>query len=222
MGEERQWLKDLLREHGLTQEELAKRIGVSRELVTNWISGRRRPSLKHLRRIAEVLGISEKVLFIKEGIFSKDFFEVSPEVVLVPLLSGNIPCGTPKERFDDYIEGFQPVFREMLEMAVGKAYEHGLRVYFLRAEGDSMVEAGIAPGSLVLFSPDLEVQSGDLALVEVDEEGLTIKQVFFRGDTVVLVPKNSRYAPRILEAKDVAIKGKALFAFNYLNHLRKS
>ncbi|WP_427366638.1 LexA family protein [Candidatus Caldatribacterium saccharofermentans] len=41
--------------------------------------------------------------------------------------------------------------------------------YFLRAEGNSMVEAGITLGSFVLFSPNLEVQSGDIAVVEVGE-----------------------------------------------------
>ncbi|WP_427365527.1 LexA family protein [Candidatus Caldatribacterium saccharofermentans] len=73
----------------------------------------------------------------------------------------------------------------------------------------------------MLFSPDLEVQSGDIAVVEVDEEGLTVKQVFLRGNLVVLQPRNSRYEPRILEREEVSIRGKVLLVLNYLNHLRR-
>ncbi|MBC7218224.1 MAG: helix-turn-helix domain-containing protein [Candidatus Caldatribacterium sp.] len=215
-----EWLRELLRKNKMSQAELARRIGVSRALVSSWISGTRNITPANLKAIAKVFGLSEGEVFRLAGVL-EEAFEVSPEVVFVPVLSPEIPCGTPREAFDEYIVGVHPILREMLEMSVGRAYYHGLKIYFLRAEGDSMMEAGITPGSFVLFSPDLEVQSGDIAVVEVDAEGLTIKQVFFRGDTVVLEPKNSRYEPRILGAGEVQIKGKVLLVLNYFNHLRR-
>jgi repressor LexA len=214
-----EWLKRLLREHGMTQKELAARLGVSSSLVSSWLSGTKAIAPRHLREIARLFSLSEQEVFSLAGLLSEA--EVSPEVVMVPVLSESIPCGTPKEAFDEYVVGLHPMLREMLELGVGKAYRYGLKLYFLRAEGDSMVEAGITPGSFVLFSPDLEVQSGDIAVVEVDEEGLTVKQVFLRGNLVVLQPRNSRYEPRILEREEVSIKGKVLLVLNYLNHLRR-
>lgn len=216
MGAE--WLRELLKKHRMSQAELARRIGVSEGLVSLWLSSARKISTAHLKAIARVFGLSEGEVFRLAGVL-EEAFEVSPEVVFVPVLSPEIPCGTPREAFDEYIVGVHPIFREMLEMAIGRAYYHGLKIYFLRAEGDSMIEAGITPGSFVLFSPDLEVRSGNIAVVEVDAEGLTIKQVLFRGDTVILQPKNSRYEPRILEAKEVQIKGKVILALSYFNHL---
>ena len=213
-----EWLKRLLREHGMTQKELAERLGVSPALVSSWFSGVRAIAPKHLREIARLFSFPEQEVFSLAGLLEA---EVSPEVVMVPVLSESIPCGTPRERFDEYVVGLHPVLKEMLELGIGKAYRYGLKLYFLRAEGDSMVEAGITPGSFVLFSPDLEVQSGDIAVVEVDEEGLTVKQVFLRGNLVVLQPRNSRYEPRILEREEVSIKGKVLLVLNYLNHLRR-
>ncbi|MGC8778972.1 MAG: LexA family protein, partial [Candidatus Caldatribacteriaceae bacterium] len=210
-----EWLKRLLSEHHMTQGELAEKLGVSKAIVSSWLSGVRRIPVKRLKEIARLFSLSEREVFNLSGVLT-EAFEVSPEVVLVPILSSAIPCGTPREAFDEYIEGLLPVFKEMLEMAVGKSYEHGLKIYFIRAEGDSMLEAGIIPGSFVLFSPDIAVQPGDIAILEVDEEGLTIKQVFFRDNTVVLTPRNSQYAPRILDAREVSIKGKVLFALNYL------
>jgi len=214
-----EWLKRLLRKHGMTQKELAEKLGVSPALVSSWFSGAKAITLRHLREIARLFSLSEREVFSLAGVLSET--EVSQEVVMVPVLSESIPCGTPRERFDEYVVGLHPILREMLEMRVGRAYQYGLKLYFLRAEGDSMVEAGITPGSFLLFSPDLEVQSGDIAVVEVDEEGLTVKQVFLRGNLVVLQPRNSRYEPRILEREEVSIKGKVLLVLNYLNHLRR-
>jgi repressor LexA len=214
-----EWLRRLLKEKNITQKELAEKLGVSSSLVSSWFSGAKAITPRHLKEIARLFSLSEQEVFSLAGLLSEA--EVSPEVVMVPVLSGDIPCGTPRERFDEYVVGLHPMLREMLELGVGKAYRYGLKLYFLRAEGDSMVEAGITPGSFVLFSPDLEVQSGDIAVVEVDEEGLTVKQVFLRGNLVVLQPRNSRYEPRILEREEVSIKGKVLLVLNYLNHLRR-
>lgn len=214
------WLRELLRERGMSQEELARRLGVSPSTVSMWLSGERQIPLRRLREIARVFGKSEQEVLAASGYLGGEAFELSGNVVFVPLLSGEIPCGTPKEEFDEYVVGVHPILREMLEMAAGKAYLHGLKLYFIRAKGDSMIEAGITPGSFVLFSPDIEVQSGDIALLEVDEEGLTIKQVFLRGDIVILEPKNSQYEPRILLRDEVSIKGKVLLAVNYFSHLK--
>ena len=53
------WTKEdiraLLNEHGLTQSELARRVGVTRYAVCNWLSGNRNPSTlakRELNRIA--------------------------------------------------------------------------------------------------------------------------------------------------------------------------
>ncbi|MGQ9474387.1 MAG: LexA family protein [Candidatus Caldatribacteriaceae bacterium] len=215
-----EWLRKLLRERKMTQRELAEKLRVSAALVSSWFAGKRKITVEHLREMAKLFRISEGEIFYLSGIL-QETFEVSPEVVFVPVLSAEIPCGTPRENFEDYIVGVHPILREMLEMGVGKSYEYGLKIYFLRTEGDSMIEAGITPGSFVLFSPDIEVRSGDIAVVEVDAEGLTVKQIFFRGETVVLQPRNSHYEPRILDAQEVYVKGKVLFALNYFNHLKK-
>ncbi|MGQ9623633.1 MAG: LexA family protein [Candidatus Caldatribacteriaceae bacterium] len=215
-----EWLKNKIKEKGLTQEEFAKALGVSPSLVSSWVKGTRRIRIDDARRVAKLLGVSEKEIFLLAGILGKEAFEIEEEVVFIPLLSGKIPCGTPKENLDSYIEGYQPFPREMLEMSVGRSYLHGLKLYFVRAQGDSMIEVGIVPGSFIIFSPDLEVQSGDIALLYLDCSGLTVKQVFFQEKVVVLVSKNPRYEPVIVDPKEVSVVGKVLLWINYANHLR--
>lgn len=48
-------LKDLLDEYGMTQRELAIRIGVSKQTISAYINGERKPSIENLANIAYVL-----------------------------------------------------------------------------------------------------------------------------------------------------------------------
>ena len=51
-------IADLREKHGMTQESLALKLAVSRELVSKWELGQRRPDFATIRRIAEVFGVS--------------------------------------------------------------------------------------------------------------------------------------------------------------------
>lgn len=48
---------------GVTQAELARRLGVTQPAVNRWESGRRRASVATLQRIAEALGLNLTVIF---------------------------------------------------------------------------------------------------------------------------------------------------------------
>lgn len=56
--EEIEKLISLRRENGLTQEALAEKVGVSRQMVSNWECGRAVPSTGNLKRLSELYGIS--------------------------------------------------------------------------------------------------------------------------------------------------------------------
>ncbi|WP_048859943.1 helix-turn-helix domain-containing protein [Acidisphaera rubrifaciens] len=51
-------VRDLRHARGMTQSELADAIGVSRSAVAQWESGRAGQATPHLRRVADVLGVS--------------------------------------------------------------------------------------------------------------------------------------------------------------------
>ena len=56
---------------GMTQTELAKRIGVERATVSNWINGNRTPTLGHLRKAAEVLGMTVTEILGDEVLYAE-------------------------------------------------------------------------------------------------------------------------------------------------------
>jgi SOS regulatory protein LexA len=66
--------------------------------------------------------------------------------------------------------------------------------FLLKVSGDSMSEAGILPGDMVLVDKSQSPKSGDIVIAEVDGEW-TMKYLKKRGDSVTLVPANSKYQP---------------------------
>lgn len=66
--------------------------------------------------------------------------------------------------------------------------------FLLRVSGDSMIEAGIMPGDMVIVNKGQTPKSGDIVIAEVDGEW-TMKYLRKRGDVVSLIPANAKYKP---------------------------
>lgn len=77
--------------------------------------------------------------------------------------------------------------------------------FLLKVSGDSMIDAGIHPGDLVIIERGLTPKSGDIVLAEVDQEW-TLKYYRKRGTTIALVPANRRY-PVITPKGELRISG---------------
>lgn len=77
--------------------------------------------------------------------------------------------------------------------------------FLLKVSGDSMSEAGILPGDMVLVDKGQVPKSGDIVIAEVDGEW-TMKYLRKRGESVVLIPANPRYKP-IKPKKELKIAG---------------
>lgn len=116
----------------------------------------------------------------------------------VPVL-GSIPCG-PLEEETECIEGYYNLPTSFIG--------HGEH-YLLRASGDSMVNAGIDDGDLVLIRKQNEAEDGDI-VVALAENLSTLKRLY-RDDErkcVVLHPEND-YMDDII-VKDCYIQGVAV------------
>src|SRR3989344_8500066 len=64
--------------------------------------------------------------------------------------------------------------------------------YLLKVKGDSMIEAGIMPGDMVLVERGNDAREGDIVIAEVDHEW-TMKYFTKKGARVVLMPANKKY-----------------------------
>ena len=77
--------------------------------------------------------------------------------------------------------------------------------YLLKVDGDSMVDAGIQPGDLVLIQRDISPSTGDIVVAQVDGEW-TLKYFEKKGKRAVLRSANQKY-PTITPKQELIVAG---------------
>ena len=80
--------------------------------------------------------------------------------------------------------------------------------YALEIEGDSMIEAGIADGDTVIVKKTSNVDSGQIAVVLIDDQEATLKRIRKKGNTIALEAANHKYGTKIYAANRIKIQGK--------------
>jgi DNA polymerase V len=116
----------------------------------------------------------------------------------LPLASSAISAGFPSPA-DDHIEQALDLNEHLVK--------HPAATFFVRADGDSMLGAGIHPGDLLIVDRALEAREGSVIIAVVDGE-FTVKRFEKRGGTIFLSPENAAYAPiEIKEGMDFEVWG---------------
>jgi len=123
----------------------------------------------------------------------------------IPLV-GSAPCGVPLLALEN-VEALIPVSQ--------KIARPGGTYFLLRATGNSMNEAGISDGDLVIVRQQPVANTGDRVVALIDEE-VTIKEFRHGNDVVALVPRSSdkHHKPIILN-RDFMIQGIVIAAMPY-------
>ncbi|MEQ1795020.1 MAG: translesion error-prone DNA polymerase V autoproteolytic subunit [Nitrospira sp.] len=103
----------------------------------------------------------------------------------LPVFLGRLPAGFPSPA-DDYIEGKLDLNRHLIK--------HPAATFFVRVTGDSMLEAGIHSGDILIVDRSLEAIDGNVIVASLDGE-LTVKRLFKQDQTLRLLPANKDYQP---------------------------
>lgn len=80
--------------------------------------------------------------------------------------------------------------------------------FALEVRGDSMVEAGILDGDLVVIRRQDMANTGDIIVALIDDEEATLKRFRRRGSSIALEAANQAYETRVLGPDRVKIQGK--------------
>jgi repressor LexA len=113
-------------------------------------------------------------------------------------LLGRIAAGTP-------IEAIQ---HERDRVAVPEALLGQGEHFILEVQGDSMIEAGILDGDLVVIRKGDQANNGEIVVALVMGEEATLKRLRKRGASIALEPANRNYETRILGPDQVQVQGK--------------
>ena len=117
----------------------------------------------------------------------------------IPLI-GKVTAGTPilaMENIEDYLI--------MPQDLVGQEKD----IFALRVQGDSMVEAGILDGDIIVVRSQEQAENGDIVVARMDDEA-TVKRVFYEDGHVRLQPENKTMRPIIVESAEICGKLVAL------------
>ena len=151
------YISDYRREHGFspTVQEIADGLGITKSTVHF--------HLKNMEKAGRIISQGGR-----RGYRTKPPIIEVPEGDLVPIV-GRIACGTPilaQENIEEYVRLPERIF--------GRG-----EFYLLRAKGESMIEAGIGDGDLVLIRQQSTAEPGQIivALVNDDEEA-TLKRFY--------------------------------------------
>ena len=112
-------------------------------------------------------------------------------VMQLPLFIELVPCGFPSPA-QDYIE--QRI--DLNDLLV----QRPSATYFVRVSGDSMIEAGISDGDMLVVDSSMTAEHGHIVIAAVHGE-FTVKRLQLRP-TVQLIPMNPAYQPIIIRSED--------------------
>ena len=199
-------------EAGFTQEQVARRARTPRAYISQIESGVRSPS----ERMAEdilIKGIgltypqAQRIInqWKLEKIGLPQEFQSMAETgfAAIPIL-GSIPCGEPKEVYQE-AHGYVSIPRSRMPE------DH--RIFAVLAEGLSMVGEDIVPGDIIICDPDAEIKDGDMNIVRL-EGGATLKRTHFEDGYVRLEPANSGFEP--IETSSLQIVAKVIYIIKKL------
>lgn len=125
----------------------------------------------------------------------------------LPLHSTRVACGFPSPA-DDHLEGALDLNDHLIK--------HPAASYFVRAEGDSLINKGIYSGDLLVVDRALKAQHGDIVIAAIDGQ-LLCKILDLKNNA--LVSANTHYPPiELTEAMDLIIEGVVVHA---VHHLRR-
>lgn len=123
----------------------------------------------------------------EEGVLSKD-----PSGKLIPgnlfnavRVLGTVEAGWPSPAEEELSDTLS-----LEEWLIGNKEA----TYMLKVKGDSMIEAGIMPGDVVLVERKREAKDGDIVIAEVDNDW-TMKYFKKTGSRIYLLAANKRYRP---------------------------
>jgi repressor LexA len=198
-------------------EKLTKRQEDALNFIKTYIVSHGYPPT--VREIAEAIGVSSPATvqahldclankgYIKKGnnknrtielMVKNEYLEQNLDVVDVPLL-GKITAGNPIEAIQNPNEYFS-----LPSYLIPK----GKEVFTLNVSGESMINAGILDGDIVIVERTNTARNGEIVVAMTEENEVTLKTFYKENGHIRLQPENDNMEPFIFD--NVFILGKAI------------
>ena len=228
-----QRLDDLMKKYDKSNKEIAALLKVDPSLISHYLNDKRKPPSDKLSFLAKHFNVSTDYLLgvtndptssiasepkaetkkTPEQLLEefKDFPEEMPvwlkayqatkgdvQKDLTPFVAsrtiqimGTVRCGPNGIAFEEPLG----------EIAVDGI--HGGELIALKCKGDSMTGMGIFDGDIAIVRRQPTVESGELAVVILNDEEGTLKRVHLKNDLIILESANPQYPQRFIEGEEL-------------------
>lgn len=166
---------------GLSQTQLADALGITKNAVSMWESGKAEPRMGVVTKIAEIYGVRVGALIEESGLddLTDEKVKYLPSRIKAPLY-GRIAAGEPVEMLEAAEQIGVP--EEILS-----AHPNG---FFLMVSGDSMNRV-IKSGGYAFIDPDVKPSNGDIVAINVNGDEATLKRIHKLSTSIVLQPDST-------------------------------
>lgn len=188
------YLKEYKQRHGLTNDQIAIRLGVNKSTVSRWMKGESKAvNTEMIDKLSYMLGVDVEQLLKEKQVYRK------------PIL-GVVKAGYDLWA-DENWEGEEEV----------TASDFYTGDFFLRVTGDSMDGAHIHDQDLIFVKQCQDVVSGTIAVVLIGNHEVTVKRVIKKENLLILEAANPAVPSRYFTAEEVQdlpirILGKVLYS----------
>lgn len=174
-------LRELRIRKNMTQGELSKATGLTQSAIAMYETGKREPKIEVMELLADYFNVDMNYITGKTDkttMLSASAIDAI-DVIKIPLL-GRVVAGDPQEAIQEADE-----FIYIPSMNHRRSDDY----FALRVNGESM-EPNLMDGDIAIVHIQPDVDSGQIAVVLIDNQDSTVKRVFITPDGITLVADN--------------------------------
>lgn len=181
-------LRHYLSINNKTQSDLSRDLKITTSTISDWVNAKKYPRMDKVQLLADYLGIKKSDLVENKPSNLSTPHPVS--FITIPLY-GDISCGNGMFVDDNLVYTIEVVSNGL----AGSESDYFAQI----ASGDSMINAGINDGDLLIFKKSSSIESGQIGSFCIDDGIATCKK-FRQGETFIqLIPMNPSYDPIVID-----------------------
>jgi repressor LexA len=197
--------------------EICAKVGISSTSVVNYDLDQleRRGYIIRDDRVSRGLRLTDKI---------REVVQIVDDLLRVPIV-GPIAAGLPLPDLQPGVSFISENETYAVEIARSllPTKEKGIDLYALEVKGDSMIDAMINDGDIVVIKPAAEARNGEMVAIWLpDKNEATLKYFFKEKDGYTLKPANPTMAPiRIPKSRPLEIKGKVVMVIRKMDRMKQ-
>jgi len=187
-----------MKKRGVSRTQLSNTLNVAYTTLTDWLNAKTYPRIDKIELLANYFGIEKSDLVEERNTTSNSYQNISNlervSFMSIPLYD-SISCGTGSFVDDDIIERVN-IPSDSLN---GDSSDY----FAQRAKGDSMIDAGIHDGDLLVFQKTSFIEDNQIGSFCIDDGIATCKKFKSGKSFIQLIPMNRNYDPIVIDLNDI-------------------